>query len=110
MEQLKIRNNNGDVDHNDFECDDIKGVHGCDIQHNLNPTNDNDHVNQIDDGDDSSCKDSKEEDKDFDEENCEEENCTDEEHKFNNAVETIRSNNTENDTENDKKKRESFTR
>ena len=41
------------------------------------------------------------EDEDFDEENCEEEeNCTDEECEFNDAVETIRSNNEENNTEN----------
>ena len=25
----------GGVDHNEFECDDIEGVHDCDPQHNL---------------------------------------------------------------------------
>ena len=36
---------NSDVDHNKFGCDDIKRMHDCDIQHDLNPQNNNDHIN-----------------------------------------------------------------
>ena len=57
-------NDDGNINHNEFECDDIKGVCDCNIQHNLNPQNknDNNHINQIDDNNDSSCSDSKQQD------------------------------------------------
>ena len=35
---IAIRNDNGNVDHNEFKCDDIKGVCDCDTQHNLKKT------------------------------------------------------------------------
>ena len=41
-----VGDKNGNVDYNKFECDDIKGVCGGDVQHNLNPQNKNDdHAN-----------------------------------------------------------------
>ena len=73
-----ICNNDSDVDHGKFEHDDIEGVYDHDTQCNLNPQNlnpenknDNDHVNQMDDANDSSCSDSKQEDDNFPCNDCE---------------------------------------
>ena len=91
---------NGNVDHNKFECDDIKGVHGHDTQHNLNPSknNDNNFIDQIDDGDDSSHIDSDQEDNDLSFDTNDNKNCNDDDDcMFNNNVDVIRSDKNEDD-------------
>ena len=68
-EGIIIRNLAGNVDHNEFEYDDIEGVYDYDLQQNLNPNaNNNNPINQIDDGDDSTYYDSDQEDESFNDE------------------------------------------
>ena len=43
-DRIIVRDSDCNVDHNEFECDDIEGVHDWDSQHNLCP-------NQIDNKD-----------------------------------------------------------
>ena len=60
-EGVIIHDGRGNVEHNDFEYDDIEGVYGYDLQRNLYPSNnnsgENSGENQIEDGDDSSYSD-----------------------------------------------------
>ena len=55
-----IGDDNGNINHDKFECDDSEGVHNCNVQHNLNPQHKNDDncIDQIDDNNDSSHSDS----------------------------------------------------
>ena len=67
LDSATIQDTKGNVDHKEFECDDIKQVCNCNMQHNPHPQheNNNNHINQMENGNDSSHSDSKQDNKNF---------------------------------------------